>query len=185
MRNDIRIAGFGGQGVLMCGIVIAKAASLFDNKYAVQTQSYGPEARGGASRTEVVVSDEQIDYPKVENPQIFVAMSHEALLKYIDDIQEEAILLIDPNLVYQEEIQDIINDRKLQVYHSKATETAEQIIGKKIVANIVMLGSFIEATGIISKEAAKESILDSVPKGTEELNIKAFEEGIKIVEKIN
>ena len=183
MRTDIRIAGFGGQGVLMCGIVIAKAASLFDKKYAVQTQSYGPEARGGASRTEVVVSDEQIDYPKVNNPQVFVAMSHEALLKYIDDIEEGAILLIDPNLVYQDEIEDIIKTKKLQVYHSKATETAEDVIGKKIVANIVMLGSFVEATGIISVEAAKQSILDSVPKGTEDLNMKAFEEGRKIVEK--
>ena len=185
MRTEIRIAGFGGQGVLMCGIVIAKAASLFDNKYAVQTQSYGPEARGGASRTEVVVSDEEIDYPKIENPQIFVAMSHEALIKYIDDIQEEAILLIDPDLVYQDQIQDIITQKKLQVYHSKATQTAEETIGKKIVANIVMLGSFVESTGIISIDAAKESILDSVPKGTEELNMKAFEEGRKIVEKIN
>jgi 2-oxoglutarate ferredoxin oxidoreductase subunit gamma len=185
MRTDIRIAGFGGQGVLMCGIVIAKAASLFDKKYAVQTQSYGPEARGGASRTEVVVSDEQIDYPKVNNPQVFVAMSHEALLKYIDDIEEGAILLIDPNLVYQDEIEDIIKTKKLQVYHSKATETAEDVIGKKIVANIVMLGSFVEATGIISVEAAKQSILDSVPKGTEDLNMKAFEEGRKIVEKNN
>ena len=185
MRKDLRIAGFGGQGVLMCGIVIAKAASLFDNNYAVQTQSYGPEARGGASRTEVVVSDEEIDYPKVDNPQIFVAMSHEALLKYIYDIQEEAILLIDPDLVYQDQIKDIIEDKKLQVYASKATETAEEVLGKKIVANIVMLGSFVEATKVISIEAAKQSILDSVPPGTEELNLKAFEEGMKIVEKIN
>lgn len=185
MRTDIRIAGFGGQGVLMCGIVIAKAASLFDKNYAVQTQSYGPEARGGASRTEVVVSDEEIDYPKVDSPQIFVAMSHEALLKYIDDIQEEAILLIDPDLVYQDEIKDIIENKKLKVYTSKATETAEQVLGKKIVANIVMLGSFVESTGIISQEAAKQSILDSVPAGTEELNMNAFEEGRKIVTKIN
>ena len=185
MRTEIRIAGFGGQGVLMCGIVIAKAASLFDNKYAVQTQSYGPEARGGASRTEVVVSDKPVDYPKVENPQIFVAMSHEALIKYIDDIQEKATLLIDPDLVYQDEIQDIITEKKLTVYHSRATETAEKTLGKKIVANIVMLGSFVESTGIISPEAAKESILDSVPKGTEDLNMKAFEEGTKIVEKNN
>ena len=76
MRTEIRIAGFGGQGILMCGIVIAKAASLFDHIYAVQTQSYGPEARGGASRTEVVISDDEIDYPKVESPEIFVVMSH-------------------------------------------------------------------------------------------------------------
>ena len=183
MRTDIRIAGFGGQGILMCGIVIAKAASLYDNNYAVQTQSYGPEARGGASRTEVVVSNQQIDYPKVDNPQIFVAMSHEALIKYIDDIQEEAILIIDPDLVYEEEIQDIITEKKLKLYISQATKTAEEDIGKKIVANIVMLGSFVKATRIISKDAAIKSILDSVPKGTEDLNMQAFEEGMKIVQK--
>ena len=116
MRTEIRIAGFGGQGILLCGIVIAKAASLFDHIYAVQTQSYGPEARGGASRTEVVISDDEIDYPKVESPEIFVVMSHESLLKYIDDIQENATLIIDPDLVYEEEINDIGKSKNLKVY---------------------------------------------------------------------
>ena len=185
MRKDIRIAGFGGQGILMAGIVIAKAASLFDHNYAVQTQSYGPEARGGASRTEVVISDEKIDYPKVENPEIFFVMSHEALLKYIDDIKEGAILIADPDLVNIDAIDDIIKDKKLKYYQSPATKTADQEIGKKIVANIIMLGSFVKATGIISEEAAKEAVLDSVPAGTEELNLKAFSEGMKIVEKVN
>ena len=185
MRKDIRIAGFGGQGILMCGIVIAKAASLFDNIYAVQTQSYGPEARGGASRTEVVISDEQIDYPKVENPEIFVAMSHEALLKYIGDIKENAILIIDPDLVYEDEIKDIIEEKNLIFYKAKATDVADKVVGKKIVSNIVMLGSFVKATEIISQEAAKKAILDSVPPGTEDMNLKAFEEGMNIVEKVN
>ncbi len=185
MRKDIRIAGFGGQGILMAGIVIAKAASLYDHIYAVQTQSYGPEARGGASRTEVVISDEEIDYPKVENPEIFVVMSHEALLKYITDIKEGAILLIDPDLVKEEEIQDIIEDKKLTLYKARATRTAEKVIGKKIVANIVMLGSFVKATEAISEEAAVNAITDSVPPGTEELNLKAFEEGMNILEKVN
>lgn len=181
MRTELRIAGFGGQGILMCGIVIAKAASLFDHIYAVQTQSYGPEARGGASRTEVVISDNEIDYPKVESPEIFVAMSHEALVKYIDDIQENAILIIDPDLVYEDEIKEIIENKHLKLYKSNATKTAEKVIGRKIVANIVMLGSFVEATGIISKEAAKNAILDSVPKGTEDMNMQAFEEGMNII----
>lgn len=183
MRKEIRIGGFGGQGVLMCGIIIAKAASLFDNNYAVQTQSYGPEARGGASRTEIVISDEQIDYPKVEHPEIFVAMSHEALIKYIDDIQDNALLIIDPDLVYKEEIDNIIKEKNLVTYTSPATKTAQDTIGRAIVANIVMLGSFVEATNLISKEAAKEAILASVPEGTEDMNLQAFEEGIKIVEK--
>ena len=137
MRTEIRIAGFGGQGILMCGIVIAKAASLFDHIYAVQTQSYGPEARGGASRTEVVISDDEIDYPKVESPEIFVVMSHESLLKYIDDIQENATLIIDPDLVYEEEINDI----KRTIYPQKAKvilygyETGEKFIYEFIESN--------------------------------------------------
>lgn len=185
MRKDIRIAGFGGQGILMEGIIIAKAASLYDHIYAVQTQSYGPEARGGASRTEVVISDEKIDYPKIEHPEIFVVMSHEAMLKYITDIKEGAILIVDPDMVQEEDIQDIIEDKQLQYYKSRATQTADKKIGKKIVANIIMLGSFVKATDVITVDAAKEAILNSVPKGTEELNLKAFEEGMNILEKIN
>lgn len=185
MRKELRIGGFGGQGVLMCGIIIAKAASLYDNMFAVQTQSYGPEARGGASRTEIVISDETVDYPKIEHPEIFVAMSHEALIKYIDDISQGALLLVDPDLVYLDEIQDIIDDKELICYASDATRQAQDEIGLKIVANIVMLGSFVKATGLISEESARKAILDSVPKGTEDMNIKAFEQGMKIVEKIN
>ncbi|WP_455645255.1 2-oxoacid:ferredoxin oxidoreductase subunit gamma [Methanosphaera sp.] len=185
MRTDIRIAGFGGQGVITCGIVLAKAASLYDHIYAVQTQSYGPEARGGASRTEVVISDEEIDYPKVESPEIFVAMSHEALVKYIGDIQEKSTLIIDPDLVDISAIEDIINDKELIVYTAPVTETAEKTIGKKIVANIVMLGSFVKVTETISVESAKKAILESVPPKTKDMNIAAFEEGMNIVKKLN
>ena len=93
MRTEIRIGGFGGQGVILAGIILGKAASIFDKNEAVQTQSYGPEARGGASRTEVVVSDEEIDYPKVSHPDILVAMSHEALIKYMDDLKDEGVFV--------------------------------------------------------------------------------------------
>ena len=185
MRTEIRLGGFGGQGVLTCGIIIAKAAALYDGNHAVQTQSYGPEARGGASRTDVVLSDEIIDYPKVDNPEVFIAMSHEALMKYIGDIRENAILIVDPELVYEEEIQSIIKDKKLKYYKSSATKVAEDVIGKKIVSNIVMLGSFVKTTGLISVESAKKAILESVPKGTEDMNMEAFEQGMQIVEKIN
>ena len=104
MRTEVRIAGFGGQGVIMAGVIIGKAASLFDNKNAVQTQSYGPEARGGASRTEVVIDDDEIDYPKVTSPDILVAMSHEALIKYMGDLKDEGVLIIDPDMIVEEEI---------------------------------------------------------------------------------
>lgn len=185
MRKDIRIAGFGGQGILMAGIVIAKSASLYDHIFAVQTQSYGPEARGGASRTEVVISDEKINYPKIEHPEIFVVMSHEAMLKYITDIKEGAILIVDPDMVQEDDIQDIIKDKKLKYFKSPATKTADQVLGKKIVANIIMLGSFVKATEAITEDAAREAILASVPKGTEELNLEAFKKGMEIIERVN
>ena len=182
MRKEIRIAGFGGQGVILAGIIIGKAASLFDNINAVQTQSYGPEARGGASRCEVVISDEDIDYPKVENPDILFAMSHEALLKYMVDLKQGATLIIDPDMVEEEDIKDFIEKRELKVYRARATDTAVNEVGLKIVANIVMVGAITKATGIVSEEAARQSVLDSVPKGTEKKNIQAFEAGMRIVE---
>lgn len=181
MRTELRIAGFGGQGVIMAGIVIGKAVSIFDNNYAVQTQSYGPESRGGASRCEVVISDKQISYPKVIKPDILVAMSHEALLKYYSDLKEDGTLIIDPDLVNIDEIQDFIDENNIKLYEARATHTAENDIGIRIVANIVMIGAITKITKIISNDAAIKSIEDSVPKGTEEKNLKAFEAGYNLV----
>ena len=179
MRQEIRIGGFGGQGVIMTGIVIGKAASLFDGKNAVQTQSYGPEARGGASKTEVVISDETIDYPKVQAPDIFIAMSQTALMKYKDDLKDEGILIIDPN---EDEIADFVAEKKIKLFRAPATRTATEVIGLRVVANIVMMGAIVKATGVVSVEAAKDAILDSVPKGTEKKNIQAFEAGYGLIE---
>ena len=181
MRKEVRIAGFGGQGVIMAGIIIGKAASLFDNINAVQTQSYGPEARGGASRCEVVISDEDIDYPKVSSPDILVAMSHEALIKYMVDLKQGGTLIIDPDMIKEDEIVDFVKKNDIKVYRAKATETAVQDIHLKIVANIVMVGAITKITSIVSEDAAKKAILDSVPKGTEDKNIKAFEAGLNLV----
>ena len=102
MRTEIRICGFGGQGIILAGIILGKSASLFDGKEAVQTQSYGPEARGGASKCEVVISDTKVDYPKVQSPDILVAMSNEALIKYIVDLKDNGTLIVDPgsNQIY-------------------------------------------------------------------------------------
>jgi len=177
MRKEVRIAGFGGQGVILAGIIIGKAASLFDGIHAVQTQSYGPEARGGASRTEIVISDEEIGYPKVLNPDILVAMSHEATMTYHGDLKDGGTLIIDPDMVHEEEIADFVKEHKIKVFHARATKTADEEIGLRIVANIVMIGAIANITKIISKDAAKESILGSVPKGTEKKNINAFEAG--------
>lgn len=181
MRQEIRIGGFGGQGVIMTGIVIGKAASLYDGNNAVQTQSYGPEARGGASKTEVVISDETIDYPKVESPDIFIAMSQTALMKYKDDLKDEGILIIDSDLVNEEEIAGFVDEKRIKLYRAPATRTASEVIGLRMVANIVIMGAIVKATGIVSVEAAKAAILDSVPKGTEEKNIQAFEAGYNLI----
>ena len=181
MRKEIRIGGFGGQGVILAGIILGKAASIFDNNEAVQTQSYGPEARGGASKCEVVISDEAIDYPKVQSPDILVAMSNEALIKYIIDLKDEGTLIVDPGTTDIEDVSDFIDQHNIKVYEAPATKTANDEIGLKIVANIVMVGAITKITGVISENAAIEAIKDSVPPGTEEKNIKAFEAGYNLI----
>jgi 2-oxoglutarate ferredoxin oxidoreductase subunit gamma len=182
LRKDIRIAGFGGQGIIMAGIVIGKAAALHDNLNAVQTQSYGPEARGGASKTEVVISDEQIDYPKVQEPDIFVALSQEGLTAYIDDLKDNGILIIDPDMVNEEDIQSFVDEHNIKVYKAPVTRTAIEKIGLKIVANIVMIGAITRMTKVISEEAARQAVAESVPPGTEKKNLQAFEAGAQLAE---
>lgn len=181
MRTEIRIGGFGGQGVILAGIILGKAASIFDNNEAVQTQSYGPEARGGASKCEVVVSDSKIDYPKVESPDIFIAMSNEALIKYIVDLKDEGTLIVDPGTTDIEDVREFIDQHNIKVYEAPATKTANDEIGLKIVANIVMVGAITKITGVISENAAIEAIKDSVPAGTEEKNINAFKAGYNLI----
>ena len=181
MRTEIRIGGFGGQGVILAGIIVGKAASIFDKNEAVQTQSYGPEARGGASKCEVVVSDSEIDYPKVQSPDILVAMSNEALIKYIVDLKDEGTLIVDPGTTDIEDVREFIDQHNIKVYEAPATQTANDEIGLKIVANIVMVGAITKITGVISENAAIEAIKDSVPAGTEEKNINAFEAGYNLV----
>ena len=182
MRKEIRICGFGGQGIILAGIILGKAASLFDENEAVQTQSYGPEARGGASKCEVVIDNKLIEYPKVLNPDILVAMSNEALLKYIDDLKDEGTLIVDPGTTDINEVKDFIDEHNIKVYEAPATMTAINDIGLKIVANIVMVGAITKITKVISKEAAMKAIEASVPKGTEEKNIQAFEAGYALAE---
>jgi 2-oxoglutarate ferredoxin oxidoreductase subunit gamma len=181
MRKDIRIAGFGGQGIILAGIVIGKAASLHDDLFAVQTQSYGPEARGGASRTEVVISDSEIDYPKVQHPDIFVAMSHEALMAYLDGLKDEGILIVDPDMIKEEEILPFVQKHDINYFKAPATKTAAEKIGLRIVANIVMIGAIIKATNVVSEEAARKAIAESVPPGTEAKNSAAFEAGLELI----
>lgn len=180
MRIDIRIAGFGGQGIILAGIVIGKAAALHDDLFAVQTQSYGPEARGGASKTEVVISDEEIDYPKVQRPDIFVAMSHEALVAYLDDLKDGGTLIVDSDLIKEEEILSFVKEHNIKYYRAPVTRTAEEKIHLRIVANIVMVGAITKMTGVVSEDAARKAVEESVPPGTEKKNLAAFDAGAEL-----
>ena len=173
MRKEVRLSGFGGQGIILAGVILGRGASLYDNKNAVQTQSYGPEARGGASKSEVVISEEEISFPKVIKPDILVCMSQPAFDKYGMDVKENGCVIVDKDLVSIPE--DYENN--FNVYQVPFTEIAHKDVGLKIVANIVMLGALTKITNIISKDAIEKAILDSVPKGTEKKNILAFEKG--------
>jgi 2-oxoglutarate ferredoxin oxidoreductase subunit gamma len=173
MRVEVRFAGFGGQGIIKSGIIVAAAACIHAGKKAVQTQSYGPESRGGACKSEVVISEDEIDFPKVVEPDVVVLMSQHAYNDYAEDVKSEGTMILDPDMIPREK--DLKNVR---VYRVPATKIAEQL-GRRIVANIVMIGAFTAITGLLDEEALRESIKENIPKGTEELNLAAFEKGFE------
>ncbi len=178
---DIRFSGFGGQGIIKSGILIGKAASLHDNKYGTTTQSFGPEARGGACSAQVVVDDKPVLYPYIVAPEILVSMSQEAYEKFLDDLIPGGILLTDIDLVKPERLRDDI-----KMYSIPSTRIAEEM-GNRIFANVVMVGFFTGITNAISPESVKAALPDSVPERFIDVNIKAFERGydyaIKALEK--
>ena len=171
MKKDIRICGFGGQGVILAGFIIGKAASVFMNYHAVQSQSYGPEARGGAARSEIIVSDEKIGYPRPIGVDCLVAMSQESFDTYRDDMRDDTVIIVDPDLVPNHDI-------GRPIYKVHGQQIAEEL-GNKIVTNIVMVGGFTSIFELLKPEAVKESVIDSVPKRFTELNVKAFERGLE------
>lgn len=171
MRLEVRFAGFGGQGIIKSGIITAAAASIHSGINAVQTQSYGPESRGGACKSEVVVSEDEIDFPKVVQPDVAVIMSQHAYNDYAGDIKPSGTLIIDPDMIPHETEQ-----KTVRVFRVPATKIADEL-GRRIVANIVMLGAFVAITGALDENAVKASIKDNIPKGTEELNFSAFQKG--------
>lgn len=178
MRKEIRIGGFGGQGVIRTGLILAMASSIHGDKNAIQTASYGPESRGGHCRSEVIISDEDIDFPKVEQPDVLVAMSQEAYHKYVNDLKKDGVLIVDPDLVSKQK-----KVLSAKVYEVPATRIAEEL-GKKIVANVVMIGAFTAMTNLLKREDVKQSIKQNVPRAFEELNLAAFEKGYEYGEKL-
>jgi 2-oxoglutarate ferredoxin oxidoreductase subunit gamma len=173
---DIKLGGFGGQGIILSGYILGKAASIFDNMEAVLTQSYGPEARGGACSADVVISKSKIDYPYLKDIKILVVMSQEAYGTYTKQLSKGGMLIYDENLVTIDNKE--CKKKKWKVYNIPATRLAEEL-GRKIVANIVMLGFFTAVSDTVSYKAMKNAILSSVPKGTEKLNGDAFNKGYK------
>jgi 2-oxoglutarate ferredoxin oxidoreductase subunit gamma len=172
MRIEIRISGFGGQGVVLAGYVLGKAVSLYEGKEAVMTQSYGPEARGGASSANVVLSDRPIAYPFVQQADVLIALSQEAYTRFRPQVKEGAQVLIDGELV-----KPFVDD---SVHAIPATHLAEEL-GRRIVANMIMLGFFTGVTEIVSKGSMQRSLEASVKPKTVDLNLKAFECGYEFV----
>lgn len=172
-RYEIRLSGAGGQGLILAGVILAEAAAIYDGKEAVQSQSYGPEARGGASKSEVIISDEEIDYPKATRIDALLALTQESCKKYSGDLKEGGFLLVDSDFVQE------VPEGNFTVYRVPIVRTAQKEVGKMIVANIVALGAMVELTGVVSKEAITEAVLARVPRGTEELNKAALSAGIE------
>lgn len=174
-RVEVRISGLGGQGVVLAGEILGRAA-VYDGKYAVQTQSYGAEARGSAAKSEVIISDKKIGFPKVRKCDILVTMSQNALNKHLDDLKENGILLVDRDKVKE------VPKVEAKVFSVPATRIAETELKSRIYANAIMLGALTKITGIVSEEAVKKAIVDSVSKETKERNLEGFGKGLGLAE---
>jgi len=167
VRQEIRVAGFGGQGIVLAGYILGKAASLYSGKNAIFTQSYGPEARGGACSADLIVDDGPIDYPMVESPNVLVVMSQEAMEKYGQNAAPGATTIMES---------DLVSGQPEGWLSVPATRLAEEL-GARISANIVMLGFLIGAARLLKAEAMEQAVSSSVPARTVELNLKAFAAG--------
>lgn len=170
--TDIRVAGFGGQGVIMLASVIGRAASIVEHGYACMTQNFGPEARGGACSAQLILSPTPILYPYVVVPDLMVLMSHEAFQKFANDIKPGGVLITERDLVQPQGL--TVPDVKL--YSIPATRIAEEL-GKKMVLNVVMTGFFGAISGLLKRDSLSKAVQDSVPSAFAELNRKAYDAG--------
>jgi 2-oxoglutarate ferredoxin oxidoreductase subunit gamma len=175
MRTEICISGFGGQGVGLAGMILGKAMALYEGREAVMTQAYGPEARGGASSANVVLSDQPIAYPLVQHPDLLVALSQAAYSRFRPDAKPEALVLVDEDLVTPDE-----GDKP---YTVPATRIAEEL-GRRILANVVMLGALTGLSELASRESMEESIRNSVKEKVVPINLQAFERGYEYGRKL-
>ena len=169
-RYEIRLSGSGGQGLILMGIILAEAVGIYDGRYVAQTQSYGPEARGGSSKSEVIVSDEEIVYPKAMKLDLLLAMNQRSCDDFYQDLKPEGLLIVDSTFVTQ-----IPTSKAFQI---PFTRIAREKFKKEVVANIIALGALTQLTPIVSPKAMESAVLARVPKGTEKLNQDALKAGI-------
>ena len=175
-RYEVRLAGEGGQGMILAGVILAEAAAVYDGLNAVQTQSYGPEARGGASRSEVILAKGDIDYPKVISADLLLCMSQEACDKFYAQVKEDGLIVVDSTKVSR-----VPSHRALSV---PITRIAEEATGRRITASTTALGLISGLTGLITRQALEKAVCDRVPAGTEEMNLKALGVGLKEAERL-
>ena len=171
--TEIRLAGFGGQGVILSAIVLGKAASIFQGAFATMTQSFGPEARGGACSAQLIVSETPVLYPYVSKPDILVVMSQEAYTRFVPELKDDGILIIEQDLVRISELKG-----NVKIFSVPATRIAEGL-GKRMVLNSVMVGFFAAVTHLLDSDAVRKAVADSVPATFRELNLKAFDKGFE------
>jgi len=176
LRTEIRIAGLGGQGVVLAGHILGRAAA-YDKKNAVQTQSYGAEARGSMAKSEVKISDEKIGFPTVTKCDILIAMNQEALDKYLKDLKIGGKLIIDSTTVKTPELRV-----KARLFRIPATESAEKIFGAKVYANMLMLGALTKVARVASDGSMEKAIRDTTEKQTSNINVQAYRKGKELVQ---
>ena len=172
-RTEILIGGVGGQGVILAGILLGTAATLFENKKAVQTQAYSSEQRGGMARAEVILSDEPVTDPQVRRPDILIALAQDAVNRHLKKIKASGLLVMDSDLVKE------VSPGDFQTLKIPATSLAENELGSIIVANLILLGGLIKKTGLLSVGAMEKAIQANVPPKAKEMNLKAFRRGME------
>ncbi|MFH1681816.1 MAG: 2-oxoacid:acceptor oxidoreductase family protein [Candidatus Eisenbacteria bacterium] len=176
-RTEIRVSGFGGQGIIFLAYVTGRAAAIHEERHATLNQSFGPEARGSACSAQLILCDEAVDYPYIRRPAVVICMSQESYSKFRSELESGGTLLIDEDLVH------LRPDEDARVFQVPATRIAEQL-GRRIAANMVMCGFLSAVTGVVKKEAARAAIRESVPPGSEEINLQAFDHGYTHGEKL-
>lgn len=172
-RTEIKIGGYGGQGVILSGYILGRAASIYDEKFATMIQAFGPEARGSACSAQIILSGEPIAYPYLTKPEVMIVMSQEAYTKFTPELASGGLLITEEELVSPHNLR-----KDVRHFSIPATRIAEEL-GKKMVVNIIMMGFVTAIAQLITPDAMRRAVLASVPKGTEDLNTKAFNRGFE------